>query len=74
MGAIRNGQGRLNPERTRFQNGHDPEWKQFRMDTIPNVHNSERAHASKYIFKVLRTSGFIKEIRTNSLSIRKLNG
>ena len=26
------------------------------------------------IFKVLRTSGFIKEIRTNSLSIRKLNG
>ena len=26
------------------------------------------------IFKVLRTSGFIKKIRTNSLSIRKLNG
>ena len=25
-------------------------------------------------FNVLRTSGFIKEIRTNSLSIRKLNG
>ena len=25
------------------------------------------------VFKVLRTSGFIKEIRTNSLSIRKLN-
>ena len=34
------------------------------------VQNTVRQYT---LFKVLRASGFIKEIRTNSLSIRKLN-
>ena len=55
------------------------ESKTFRhlLTTANIVHRRQLCRTftiKRILFKVLRTPGFIKEIRTNSLRIRKLNG